>query len=203
MKMKRVAFLVTFALSTMLLASLMTGSANAADTKYRLPLASNPGYYAWFDHNSSGGKLLRFDCITSFSYDNHQGTDFRTALGTSIFAGARGNLYYTVNTCPDDGSQPSCGGSYGNHARMVHADGRVTIYAHMKKGTVMPPLNNLSCGSYLGKSGNSGRSSAPHLHFELWLNTGIGKRIDFYGGSCNSPSFWVNQNGMWPTTQCQ
>ncbi|HDO23698.1 MAG TPA: M23 family metallopeptidase [bacterium] len=179
---------------------LSLNNANAT-TLYRLPLASNPGYNAWFDHNASVGSELRYDCVTNFSYDNHHGTDFAASFGTSIYSGAAGSLYYRVDNCPD-GSQPSCGSYYGNHVRLWHADGRVTIYAHMRQWT---PIwyQSVLCGVYIGQSGNSGQSSGPHLHFELWQNTGIGTRLDFFGGNCNSPSYWVNQNGGWPTTQCQ
>lgn len=174
---------------------------SAAGTLFRLPLGSNPGYNAWFDHDTSSSKL-RYDCTTSFSYNGHHGTDFDTSMGTSVRAGAHGSLYYRVDGCPD-GSSPSCGGSYGNHVRISHpSDGRVSIYAHLKNGTVVG-LQSILCGGSVGQSGNSGTSSGPHLHFELWQHTGIGSRLDFYGGSCNSPSYWKNQNSGWPTTQCQ
>ncbi|HLC99366.1 MAG TPA: M23 family metallopeptidase [Patescibacteria group bacterium] len=174
----------------------------AATTLCRLPLAANPGYYAWFDHNDAVGAKKRYDCSTTFSYDNHHGTDFATSMGTSVLAGASGSLYYRVDGCPD-GSQPSCGGYYGNHVRISHPlDSHVTIYAHLQNGTVVWPQSIL-CGGFVGRSGNSGLSSTPHLHFERWRTTSIGARLDFYGGSCNSPSYWVNQNGDWPTTQCQ
>jgi len=167
----------------------------------RLPLASNPGYNAWFDHDSSSSKK-RYDCVTSFSYDNHHGTDFATSMGTSVYAAATGSLYYRVDGCPD-GSSPSCGGGYGNHVRISHpSDGHVTIYAHMKNGTPAW-YQSILCGGSVGKSGNSGTSSGAHLHFERWSSTSIGTRLDFYSGSCNLTSYWVNQNGAWPTTQCQ
>ena len=174
---------------------------DAATTLCRLPLASNPGYYAWFDHDSSSAKL-RYDSATNFSYNNHNGTDFATSMGTSVYAGAIGSLYYRIDGCPD-GSQPSCGGSYGNHVRISHPlDGHDTIYAHLQNGTVVWPQSIL-CGGFTGRSGNSGVSSAPHLHFERWRTMNIGARLDFFGGNCNSPSYWVNQNGGWPTTACQ
>lgn len=177
--------------------------AEAQATLYRLPLASNPGYNAWYDHDSSGSKL-RYDCVTNFSYNGHHGTDFATSMGTSVYAGATGSLYYRVDGCPD-GSSPSCGGGYGNHVRIQHPmDGEVSIYAHLKNGT---PISTqyVSCSTYVGQSGNSGTSSGAHLHFEIWRNSGIGARLDPFIGSCNyaPPTYWVNQNGGWPTTTCQ
>src|SRR5262249_6183104 len=134
-----------------------------AGTKFRLPLASNPGYYAWFDHDPTVGKELRYDCRTNFSYDEHHGTDFAATMGTTVYAGANGSLYYRVDGCPG-GSSPTCGGSYGNHVRISHpSDGLVSIYAHLKNGTVVWPLS-IICGGRVGQSGNSGQSTGPHLH---------------------------------------
>lgn len=173
-----------------------------AQALYRLPLASNPGYSAWFDHNDTVGSLLRYDCATSFQYDNHHGTDFACAVGTNVYAGAVGTIYYYVDGCPDF-ANPSCGGGYGNHIRLQAArDGRVSIYAHLESGTLLTNVS-VTCGAQIAQSGASGQETGAHLHFELWQNTGIGSRLDFFGGSCNSQSYWVNQNGGWPTTACQ
>ena len=175
----------------------------AVDTLYRLPLASNPGYYAWFDHNDTSAKLLRFDCATSFQYDNHHGTDFKCSTGTAIYAGAKGDISYVYDLCKDNVVNYGCGGGYGNHVKMLHADGRVTIYAHMKQGTATAVKKGILCGAYLGKSGNTGYSTAPHLHFDLWQNVNIGTRLDFYAGQCSSHSYWLQQNGNSPNTTCQ
>jgi murein DD-endopeptidase MepM/ murein hydrolase activator NlpD len=188
---------ISFALAVMIHA----GSAEAA-TLFRLPLSSNPGYSAWFDHNAASGSLLKYQCSTSFQYDNHHGTDFPLAMGNTVYAGASGALYYRVDGCPD-GSSPSCGGGYGNHVRIEHpSDWNVSIYAHMKNGTVAF-TQSLLCSKNVGQSGNSGTGTGPHLHFELWDHSGIGTRLDFFSGACNATGYWVNQNGGWPTTQCQ
>lgn len=174
-----------------------------ARTLFRLPLASNPGYLAWFDHNGTSSGTKRYDCKTGVPYDDHHGTDFAVSSGTQIYSGAIGELYYRVDGCPDQGSlNDTCGGRFGNHVRIKHPDGLVTIYAHMKKGTPAWQ-SSLLCGAKVGLSGNSGRSSTPHLHFELWKNSSIGERLDFFQGSCNSVGYWVSQNYGWPRTTCQ
>ena len=119
---------LTFSLLVILLFSFNS----YAETLFRLPLTSNPGYSAWFDHNSTSGSFKRYDCSTTFGYDGHTGTDFASSSGTQVYAGASGELYYRVDGCPD-GSNPSCGSSYGNHVRIRHVDGLVSIYAHLKK----------------------------------------------------------------------
>jgi len=174
-----------------------------AQTLFRLPFASNPGYSAWFDHNGTASGTKRYDCKTGHPYNNHRGTDFAVSSGTQIYSAAHGELYYRVDGCPDQGSMSStCGGSFGNHVRIKHLDNLVTIYAHMKKGTPVGKGSFL-CGAKIGLSGNSGQSSGPHLHFELWKDSSISKRLDFFQGSCNSVGYWVSQNYGWPRTTCQ
>lgn len=184
------------------IAVLLAAPVAFAGTLFRLPLASNPGYNAWYDHNASTG-MTRYDCGTGYSYDGHHGTDFATSMGTSVLAGASGSLYYRVDGCSDSGADQSCGGGFGNHVRIQHpSDSKVSIYAHLKNGTVAW-TQSILCGGGVGQSGNSGTSTGPHMHFELWQNSSIGSRIDFFGGSCSGSSYWVNQNSGWPTTTCQ
>lgn len=174
-----------------------------AETLFRLPLASNPGYRAWFDHDTSAGNTRRFDCTTKVAYDGHTGTDFAAASGTSIYSAAGGELYYRYDNCPDEGSMTStCGGGLGNHVRIKHADQLVSIYAHMKKGTPAWPKSIL-CGVKIGLSGNSGQTSGAHFHFGLWKDSSRSKQMDFFKGKCNSIGYWVYQNNGWPTKACQ
>ena len=145
---------------------------------------------------------------TSFSYDDHHGLDLPTWLGRPIYAGASGSLYYRVDGCPEPGDadynpqiSPSCGGYYGNHARIQHGDNHVTIYAHMRRSSVAWYMS-LLCGANIGQVGNSGLSSASHLHFELWASPSIGQRLDFFGGWPNNyVSYWTAYNN--PSSRCQ
>jgi murein DD-endopeptidase MepM/ murein hydrolase activator NlpD len=58
---------------------------------------------------------------------------------------------------------------YGTFVLLQHPDGYQSMYGHLDRTTVQPgrPVN---AGEVIGLSGNSGRSSAPHLHFEIRLN---------------------------------
>lgn len=183
----------------------VTDPVNAAATKtlFRMPMAAYGGIYNYYDH---GGRDWGCGQIT---YSGHQGTDFKLPVGTSVKAAAGGNLYYRYDNCPDTGSLTStCGGGYGNHVRIEHPkDLRVSIYGHMKAGTLRS-LGTVSCGTEVGKSASSGRSSAPHLHFEVWKTRTGTIRQDPYLGPCNSigSSDWVGQ-GSYPSaavvTTCQ
>ncbi|MBI5817047.1 MAG: M23 family metallopeptidase [Candidatus Yonathbacteria bacterium] len=177
-----------------------------ATTLYRMPLSTGHVPTSWFDHDTRVGYMLRYDGSTNFNYDEHHGTDFASTSGYGIWTGANGTVYQTENTCSDT-PDPNCAGGYGNHVRLSHPDGRATIYAPMKKGTVAVAVNqSVLCSALLGNVGNSGDSSGPHLHFELRSSSSSSfTRIDQFGGPYSNGgfSYWVNQNGGNPTTQCQ
>lgn len=184
-------------------------AANAADPKFRRPVSAvlNPVYSALYDHDTSTG-AKNYSCGANTVYDAHQGTDFRAVIGTPVYAAAGGGLYYRYNGCPTYGYLGStCGGGYGNHARIDHEGtptdgiGWVTIYAHLEKDTVVYP-QSAPCGAFIGLSGTSGNSTGPHLHFEV-RKYGYPYN-DPFSGACSGPvSYWTNQNGGLPTAQCQ
>lgn len=182
--------------------AVQVSTAEAVSTM-RLPLSSDPGINAWFDHQAGSG-FKKYTCSTSGSYDGHEGTDFPTYFGRTIYAGASGGLYYRYDGCANSGSW-GCGGGFGNHVRIEHTDYRVSIYAHMKNGTPAW-YQSLSCnlGATVGQVASSGNSSGNHLHLELWADRYNSYEIDPFSGSCSqATSYWTNQNGGSPTTACQ
>lgn len=180
-----------------------------ADPRFRRPLSVTPTISAWYDHQS-GSAFKKYNCNTSGYYNGHAGTDFATATGNNIYAGAQGGLYYRYNNCPTLGSAGStCGGGYGNHAKIDHegnmtdGNGWVSIYAHMQRDTVVYPMSIL-CSAYIGQVGSSGNSTGSHLHFEVRKYTGLNN--DPYSGSCShsAPHWWTSvNNSAMPGTQCQ
>jgi murein DD-endopeptidase MepM/ murein hydrolase activator NlpD len=184
-----------------------------AQIKFRNPVSPSGVSISYFkDNDLSISSAKRYTCDTSKVYENHQGTDFAVPVGTQVYATAKGGLYYRYDSCPTYGSMSSdCGGRYGNHVRIDHESpydgsaGVVTIYAHMEKGTVSGPSSVL-CGAKIGKSGSSGQSSGPHLHFEIRPSGFSGKeRRDPFSGKCSqSTSYWtsISSSGM-PGTSCQ
>ncbi len=183
-----------------------------AIVKFRRPLSTtlSPVYSGFFDHNSAAVSTLGYGCTAGIQYDGHKGTDFRATTGSTIYAGANGGLYYRFDGCATTGSG-GCGGGLGNHARIDHegaadgVSGMVSVYAHMKQGTVIG-LSSLLCSAQIGQTGNSGDSTGPHLHFDL-RPSGFGSsvRLDPFSGSCSQvTSYWtsVNSSGV-PGTSCQ
>lgn len=85
----------------------------------------------------------------------HKGIDIAVAYGHEVTAAAGGTVAFA-------GVQ----GGYGQTVIVDHADGRQTRYAHLSEQFVKAG-DRVAEGQVLAKSGNSGRSTGPHLHFEM------------------------------------
>lgn len=85
----------------------------------------------------------------------HQGLDMAVAYGQDVRAAAAGVVAFA-------GVQ----GDYGTTVVVDHGGGRQTRYAHLSEALV-PAGRTVAEGEVLGRSGSSGRSLGPHLHFEL------------------------------------
>lgn len=93
----------------------------------------------------------------------HHGVDIAVAYGQDVKAAATGVVSFA-------GVQ----NGYGHTVVIDHEDGRQTRYAHLSQELVRAG-DIVSEGQVLGKSGNSGRSTGPHLHFEMLVN---GRPVD-------------------------
>jgi hypothetical protein len=115
-----------------------------------------------------------------FGLLGHNGLDFACPVGTSIYASADGQV--TKIQTDNDG--------YGLHIRITTAWGRV-IYAHLSE--VCCKLNQkVKVGDFIGRTGNSGFSSCPHLHFEVRQN---GLEGNGFGGAFD-PTPYMIQNSL-------
>lgn len=106
----------------------------------------------------------------------HYGIDIGNARGTPIVAAASGVVGKVVNYCVE--GKTSCGGRYGNYIIIIHANGTQTIYSHLAKVSVFTG-QSVSQGEQIGKIGNTGRSTGPHLHFEIENANGSKMRPPF------------------------
>lgn len=89
---------------------------------------------------------------------DHLGTDYRAAVGTSVLAAASGTIERSYIST-----------SYGETIILRHSDGSATLYAHLSIRNVKAG-DAVDLGQEIGKSGNTGESEAPHLHFEYVPN---------------------------------
>lgn len=87
----------------------------------------------------------------------HEGIDFVAPVGTPVLATAPGQVL-----------RAEYSGAYGNMVEVSHQDGFVTRYAHLKTIFVKPG-QFIRREETLGTLGNTGRSTGPHLHYEVLL----------------------------------
>ncbi|HSG99943.1 MAG TPA: M23 family metallopeptidase, partial [candidate division Zixibacteria bacterium] len=109
-----------------------------------------------------------FQDSTSGKY--HPGVDFAVAIGTPVLSTASGEVTFA-------GDDPV----YGKMVIVQHNDTVSTLYGHNSE-LLVAPGDAVIAGGRLALSGNSGQSSAPHLHYEIRIN---GVAIDpglFLGG---------------------
>lgn len=85
----------------------------------------------------------------------HTGLDIAVPKGTSVEASAAGTVKFA-----------GWSGGYGNLLVVEHADGRETRYAHLDK-ILVAEGDSVSAGQQVALSGNTGKSTGPHLHFEI------------------------------------
>jgi len=98
----------------------------------------------------------------------HKGLDFTAPQGTNIQATGDGKVVSINKT----------GSGYGKHVLIDHGYGYKTLYAHMhsiniKEGEIVKK------GQKIGLVGSTGASTAPHLHYEVWLNGVAINPIDY------------------------
>lgn len=107
----------------------------------------------------------------------HYGVDIGNKRGTPIIASASGVVSKVLGSCAEGNS--SCGGRYGNYVVIEHPNGTSTMYAHLSSISVSVG-KSVSQGSQIGKLGNTGRSTGPHLHFEVRNANGSTMRPPIY-----------------------
>ena len=94
----------------------------------------------------------------------HYGIDIGNKRGTPVVASASGTVVKVVSSCKEGAK--SCGGRYGNYIVIQHSNGTSTFYAHLSKASVSVG-QAVSQGENIGEVGSTGRSTGPHLHFEI------------------------------------
>ncbi len=89
-------------------------------------------------------------------YEFHDGVDIRAPWGTPVRATAEGKVIYA-----------GWKAGYGKTVIIRHAFGFRTLYAHMSKIKVKPG-RWVKSGQIIGYVGSTGRSTGPHVHYEVW-----------------------------------
>ena len=99
----------------------------------------------------------------------HKGVDWACPVGTTVRASSAGTVI-----------QASYSGGYGNNVVISHPDGRMTRYAHNSK-LLVHVGQHVEQGDAIALSGNTGRSTGPHVHFEIYINGAAVNPLNYIG----------------------
>ena len=99
----------------------------------------------------------------------HAGMDFTANTGTEVYATANGRVESVVRKF----------GGYGRHIIVNHGNGYKTLYAHLSAAKVKQGQKVVR-GQVIGAVGNTGKSTGPHLHYEVRLNNEPLNPSNFY-----------------------
>ncbi|WP_313073270.1 murein DD-endopeptidase MepM [Atlantibacter hermannii] len=145
--------------------------------------SSGKDYYAvraedgkFYDRNGSGlaKGFMRFPTVKQFRVSSnfnprrlnpvtgrvapHKGVDFAMPQGTPVLAVGDGEVVVAKRS-----------GAAGYYVAVRHGRTYTTRYMHLKK-LLVKPGQKVKRGDRIALSGNTGRSTGPHLHFEMWIN---------------------------------
>ncbi|MDQ0340000.1 murein DD-endopeptidase MepM/ murein hydrolase activator NlpD [Caldalkalibacillus uzonensis] len=143
--------------------------------------ANNSGSSASGNQAATGGGQLAWPVSPYYPINsgyrpphrpNHNGVDMAAPRGTNIVAAEAGIVSHVVSGCREGDS--SCGGGFGNYVVIAHPNGINTLYAHASS-ILVSVGDPVSRGQVIAKVGNTGRSTGPHLHFEVHKN---GQRVN-------------------------
>jgi len=143
-----------------------TPNARPRDVEYAYPLqtAALRIQQAW------GGGFSHADA------ENRHAVDFAVAVGTPVLAARDGVVMQSEGGFEDADPDEDDDGldARANFVRILHEDGTMALYAHLQPDGVLARVGQqVRRGQVIGLSGNTGRSTAPHLHFVVQANRGM------------------------------
>jgi len=161
--------------------------------KFMLPVDCEIGAHCFVQNyvDQASGPAVEDHACGKLSYDGHKGTDIRVAdlveltKGVSVLAAADGRIKATRDGMPDRdfrdaGPEHVKDRECGNGVIIDHGGGWQSKYCHMRRGSILTPNGHfVVAGQKLGMMGLSGKTSFPHLHFEI---TRDNKYIDPFTG---------------------
>lgn len=110
----------------------------------------------------------------------HEGMDFTAKTGSPIYATGDGVVAKADNTAS----------GYGNHIVIRHGFGYETLYAHLSKYKARAG-QRVKRGDVIGYVGSTGRSEAPHLHYEVHKDKKVVNPLNFYYGNISAVEYVV------------
>ena len=112
-----------------------------------------------------------------FSHDDEQNRyalDFAADIGTPVIAARAGTVMQVESDFSKAGLKKEAYGGRANFVRILHDDGTMALYAHLKTAGVLARVGQqVQAGQQIGLSGNTGFTTGPHLHFAVQVNRGM------------------------------
>lgn len=139
-------------------------NAKPLDVKYLLPLRQDvfridQGYGGSFSHTDP---------------ENRYAIDFAATTGTPVQAARAGVVMQVESDFDKAGLKLEKYGGRANLIRILHDDGSMAVYAHLKtEGVLVRIGQRVRAGQQIGLSGNTGFTTGPHLHFAVQVNRGM------------------------------
>jgi len=129
---------------------------------YRLPIAAGTpvhvgqGFGGAFSHDRPGSRYA---------------VDFTLPVGTTVRAARAGTVMDQARWFHTSGQDLERDAARANYVRVLHDDGSMAVYAHLDyNGILIRPGQQVAAGQRLARSGNTGYSTGPHLHFAVQVN---------------------------------
>lgn len=151
--------------------------------RYRIEMSAVPGSLAATpDHDYPYQLPIAPDATVrigqgfggKFSHDqphSRYAVDFTLPLGTPILAARAGKVMDLERWFHRAGQNVERDGPRANYVRVLHEDGTMAVYAHLDYNSIqVRPGQQVEQGQLLGRSGNTGFSTGPHLHFSIQIN---------------------------------
>src|SRR5690606_29065608 len=139
-------------------------NAKPQDAEYLLPLRQanfriDQGYGGRFSHSDD---------------QNRYAVDFAADIGTPVIAARAGIVMPVESDFDRAGLNLEKYGGRANFVRILHDDGAMTLYAHLKSDSAHVRVGQpVKAGQQIGLSGNTGFTTGPHLHFAVQVNRGM------------------------------
>lgn len=124
---------------------------SSGNTTKVISSASAPTYDGYYQKPFTSGRRTQ-------GIHGYNGVDYAMPVGSQIYAAASGTVLISKNS--------GWNGGYGNYIAIKHPNNTQTIYGHLSQALVSVGAS-VTQGQLIGYSGNTGKSTGPHLHFEV------------------------------------
>jgi hypothetical protein len=169
-------------------------------TALRLPFTAGDEWYVFWGgreiaqnyHAAYPDQRFAYDLLAMKDGKSHGGSGERNedyhCFGRTLVAPGAGVVVSVENTIEDNvPGKMNAAAPLGNHVIIDHGNGEFSFLAHFKQGSVVVAKGQkVAAGDVLGKAGNSGNSSEPHLHYHLQ------DAPEFQKGGAGLPSLFRN-----------